>query len=90
MNYSRYSIVMFNDAYDTIIFKGENEILKTFKKFHAKIVFGAELFCTPNETLSYQFPIPSNENKNGKFTLGYFCFEQKVKDSKKYNSKNDV
>ena len=50
------TIVMFNDAYDVLLFKGENDILKSFMNFKARIVFGAEIFCTPNEDLSSKYP----------------------------------
>lgn len=59
------SIVMFSDAHDVLVFQGENDIKDKFKKFDAKIVFGAEFLCMPDPKLSFKYPPLSKENENG-------------------------
>jgi hypothetical protein len=45
-------IVLFADSHDVLINSGADEIIKTFKKFKANIVFSAEGNCWPNESLA--------------------------------------
>ena len=57
------SIVMFSDAYDVIIQRNASEILDTFYRFDANVVFGAEYFCSPDSQLKTKF---AKVKSNGK------------------------
>ena len=65
LEYKKKFIVMFNDAHDVLVYQGQNEIKKKFKKFNTKIVFGAETLCMPDETFSSKYPMLTNQNENG-------------------------
>ena len=45
-------IVLFADSHDVLINSGVNQIIKTFKKFNASIVFSAEGNCWPDASLA--------------------------------------
>ena len=49
-------IIMFTDSYDVLLLAGKKEILKKFKSFEAKVVFGAEDFCWPDSSLKEKYP----------------------------------
>ena len=49
-------IVMFTDSYDVLLLESKDEILKKFKEFNAKVVFGAEPYCRPDKQLEDQYP----------------------------------
>ena len=49
-------ILMFTDSYDVLILGKQDDILKRFHNFDAKVVFGAEPFCWPDETLKDDYP----------------------------------
>ena len=45
-------IILFADSHDVLINSGADEIIKTFKKFKARIVFSAEGNCWPDASLA--------------------------------------
>jgi hypothetical protein len=45
-------IILYSDAYDVIVNSGADQIIKTFKKFNASIVFSAEGNCWPDASLA--------------------------------------
>lgn len=49
-------VVLFTDGYDVILVQEPAEILRKFKLFGSKIVFGAEDFCWPDQTLESDYP----------------------------------
>ncbi|KAK3104424.1 hypothetical protein FSP39_001801, partial [Pinctada imbricata] len=49
-------ILMFTDSYDAVLTAGKEEILQKFQKFDARVVFSAEGFCWPDESLKVQYP----------------------------------
>lgn len=49
-------IVMFVDSYDVILTSGAERILKRFYKTKSNILFSAEGFCWPDESLSDAYP----------------------------------
>lgn len=49
-------VILFTDAYDVIFTGDDKEILAKFNEFDAKIVFGAEGFCWPKESLAEKYP----------------------------------
>ena len=49
-------IVMFTDSYDVILTAGKDEIVKKFKSFEANVMFGAEDFCWPDQSLKEKYP----------------------------------
>ena len=69
LNDKKKHVVMFNDAYDVLLFQGKNDILKKFKRFNATIVFGAESVCMPDVTFGPKYPKLTKENENGDFLV---------------------
>lgn len=49
-------IIMFTDAYDVVFLGDPQEILEKFSKFNANVVFSAESFCWPQESLKDSYP----------------------------------
>ena len=49
-------IVMFTDSYDVIMVAGKDQILTKFKNLGARVVFSAEDFCWPDQTLKEKYP----------------------------------
>ncbi|KAL4221290.1 Procollagen-lysine [Mactra antiquata] len=49
-------IIMFTDSYDVVITANAEEILEKFNKFSARVVFSAEGFCWPDQSLVSQYP----------------------------------
>lgn len=68
-------IVMFTDSYDVILYENPKEIVKKFKRFNARVVFGAEYLCNPDSGKAELFP-SVNENQrrflNSGCYIGYF------------------
>ena len=67
-------IVMFTDAYDVIIYENLKQIVKKFKKFDARVVFGAEYFCNPDSKKAELFPVVRENEKrflNSGCYIGY-------------------
>ena len=67
-------IVFFTDSYDVILYQTASQIVKKFKKFNARVVFGAEYFCAPNERMAEKFPnVEENDKKflNSGGFIGY-------------------
>lgn len=66
-------IVMFTDSYDVIITAGAQEILKKFHKFKTKVLFSAEGFCWPDESLAEKYPKVENGQRylNSGGFMGY-------------------
>lgn len=49
-------IVMFTDSHDVILLADKDQVLDKFKRFEARVVFGAEYFCLPDEELKEKYP----------------------------------
>ncbi len=49
-------LIMFTDSYDVVLVMESTEILAKFKKFDARVVFGAEAFCWPDLNLEKDYP----------------------------------
>jgi hypothetical protein len=67
-------IVLYTDAYDTILNATENKLKKRFLNFNKKIVFSTEINCWPYEKLHKLYPFdPINKYKylNGGGFIGY-------------------
>ena len=50
--YTFASIRHAHTSYDVIFVAGEDEILERFKDFNARVVFSAEGFCWPDQSLA--------------------------------------
>ena len=50
------TMVMFTDSYDVVIAAGKDDILAQYDKMGAEIVFGAENFCWPDQSLREKYP----------------------------------
>ncbi|TMW39265.1 hypothetical protein DOY81_015654, partial [Sarcophaga bullata] len=48
------TIVLFTDSYDVVFTTGLTEIVQKFKESNAKLLFSAEKFCWPDQSLSSQ------------------------------------
>ncbi|KAL5013601.1 hypothetical protein ScPMuIL_007871 [Solemya velum] len=56
--------IMFVDSYDLVFTNGAKDILERFERLQASIVFSAEGFCWPDESLASSFPtVKSNEKR---------------------------
>lgn len=49
-------VIMFTDSYDVLFAGGEEQILKNFLSFNARMIFSAESTLWPDKTLKDQFP----------------------------------
>ena len=49
-------IIMFTDSYDVLLLGNQESILSTFHKFNAKVIFSAQHFCSPDNTLKDSYP----------------------------------
>lgn len=54
-------VILFTDAYDTLLLTGEDEILNKFKKFNSPLIFSAEINCWPDRELEKEYP-PDTSN----------------------------
>ena len=59
-------IVLFTDAYDIRFFGDKQDLIKMFKTFEAKIVFGAEHFLNPEKDTLSKYPKVSHKGKSTK------------------------
>ncbi|CAO1438406.1 unnamed protein product [Diamesa hyperborea] len=50
-------IVMFTDSYDVIFLSSWDVIIQKFKDSKAKVLFGAENFCWPDQELKSKYPL---------------------------------
>ncbi|XP_076320544.1 LOW QUALITY PROTEIN: procollagen lysyl hydroxylase [Tachypleus tridentatus] len=66
-------IILFTDSYDVIFTGGPEEILKKFYKSKAKVLFSAEGFCWPDESLAKLYPKPEKGKRylNSGVCLGF-------------------
>jgi len=72
-------VVLFTDSYDVLLLGNAEQILKQFKMSNARILFGAESFCWPDEKLTNEYP----EVLRGKRFLnsgGYIGYAQTMYD----------
>ncbi len=49
-------VILFTDAYDTVLLAGEKEILEKFSRFNSRLVFSAEANCWPGPELAARYP----------------------------------
>lgn len=67
-------VIMFTDSYDVVFTDGPKNILEKFSKFGANVVFSAEGFCWPDDSLAAQYPeVTVNEKRflNSGGFMGY-------------------
>ncbi|XP_037810669.1 LOW QUALITY PROTEIN: procollagen-lysine,2-oxoglutarate 5-dioxygenase [Lucilia sericata] len=50
------TIILFTDSYDVLFTTGLPEILQKFKESNAKLLFSAEKYCWPDESLANKYP----------------------------------
>lgn len=102
-NLARYkddkqTVILVVDAYNVIFTQGPEFILKKFESLKpARIVFGAEDICWPDEKLQYDYPfVESNEKRflNSGNYLGYAAdiyqminSEEEIKDEQRFFTK---
>jgi procollagen-lysine,2-oxoglutarate 5-dioxygenase, invertebrate len=51
------TIVLFTDSYDVIFLASLNTLVEKFKTTNAKVLFGAENYCWPDESLKKEYPL---------------------------------
>ncbi|PSN33660.1 Procollagen-lysine [Blattella germanica] len=49
-------IIMFTDSYDVVLLSGVEKIIEQFENFDARVLFSAEGFCWPDESLASKYP----------------------------------
>ncbi|CAF4598213.1 unnamed protein product [Rotaria socialis] len=68
-------IILFSDSYDVMFTQTPENLLEKFEKFKpARVIFGAEDFCWPDQNLEYEYPfVESNEKRflNSGGFIGY-------------------
>ncbi|CAN7987400.1 unnamed protein product [Ixodes pacificus] len=65
-------ILMFVDSYDVLFAAGAKEILKKFYKFNTNVLFSAEGFCWPDNSLASSYPTAKgNRFLNSGGIIGY-------------------
>ena len=67
-------IVMFTDSYDVHVFETASQIVKKFKKMNARVLFGAEYFCSPDKRKADKFPVVTNGEKRFLNSGGYIGY----------------
>lgn len=50
-------VIMFTDSYDVVLLADQETIMDQFLKMNAKVVFGAEGFCWPDQSLQDKYPL---------------------------------
>ena len=69
---------MFTDSYDLHLFQSASQIVTKFKKFNAKVVFGAEYFCSPDNRKAEKFPNVNVDEKRFLNSGGYIGYVSEV------------
>ena len=86
-------IIMFTESYDVLLLESKDEILKKFKGFDAKVVFGAEKFCWPDKKLKDQYPNVKNPREkrflNSGGFIGYISQINKLLNQNKIDDTDD-
>ncbi|MBI5273952.1 MAG: hypothetical protein HY860_02725 [Chlamydiales bacterium] len=65
LNYAGYlddDVLLFVDAFDVVILQDKQTILDLFFSFHHPIVFGAEKYCFPDQSLATRYPTVSSKH----------------------------
>lgn len=85
------TIVLFTDSYDVILLAPEDEIIRNFKTLNASIVFSAEIFCWPDESLAKEYPKSESPYKylNSGGYIGYASKLYSLLDHHKIKNKDD-
>ena len=52
----KINYITFIYSYDAVMHGNENEILDAFADYHAGVVFSAEVFIWPDQSLAVSFP----------------------------------
>lgn len=87
----RDKIVLFTDGYDVVLLGTSDEIVEQFKKMDARIVFSAEPYCWPDESLADIYPITESRYKylNSGGFIGYAADLYELITSKEIKNKDD-
>ncbi|XP_053633832.1 procollagen-lysine,2-oxoglutarate 5-dioxygenase 1 [Cherax quadricarinatus] len=85
------TVIMFTDSYDVIFTAGKSVILEKFDNLDARVVFGAEDFCWPNQNLATQYPRVSFGYKylNSGGFIGYASEVHKIVSSQDISNLDD-
>ena len=71
-------IIMFTDSYDVLLLGNQENILSTFHKFDANVVFGAENFCWPDKSLKDKYPEVLEEEKRYLNSGGFIGYAKDI------------
>ena len=82
-------IVMFTDSYDVLLLANQESILSTFYKMEANVVFGAENFCWPDESLKDDYPEVLEGEKRYLNSGGFTGYAKDVYEIVNYEDVND-
>lgn len=67
-------IVVFTDSYDVIASQDSSKVIEKFKNSGARIIFGAEPYCWPQNSLANDYPVVGEDEKrflNSGLMMGY-------------------
>ena len=82
-------IVMFTDSYDVLLLGNQENILSTFHKFDARVVFGAENFCWPDKSLKDKYPDVLEGEKRFLNSGGFIGYAKDINDILNYEEVED-
>lgn len=87
----RDKIVLFTDGYDVVLLGTSDQIVEQFKMMDARIVFSAEPYCWPDESLADKYPITESRYKylNSGGFIGYAADLYELITSKEIKNKDD-
>merc|ERR1719507_1860775 len=71
-------IIMFTDSYNVLLLGNQANILSTFHKFDANVVFGAENFCWPDKSLKDKYPEVLEEEKRYLNSGGFIGYAKDI------------
>jgi hypothetical protein len=85
-------IIMFTDAYDTILLADEQEIMTKYKQFNSPVIFSAEKNCWPDAKLANKYPPETNKHFFKYLNSGGFIGESQYIEEliEKYYEGNDI
>uniref|UniRef100_A0A1B6LRI1 procollagen-lysine 5-dioxygenase n=1 Tax=Graphocephala atropunctata TaxID=36148 RepID=A0A1B6LRI1_9HEMI len=84
-------VIMFTDSYDVVVLGPPSDILEQFHTLDARLVFGAEQNCWPDQSLADLYPITESRYKylNSGGIIGYASELYELLSSHELNPKDD-
>ncbi len=70
-------IILFTDAYDTLMLAGEQELMAKYRSFDAPLVFSAEINCWPDTAMEANYPAETSSRVFKYLNSGGFIGESR-------------